>query len=128
MCRLLAVIVFSFLAMLGADAAQAEQRNIQPAEKLVLPTPRQPNAAVQKPKPSEYLTDAAIVAAIIATSIAAYRAGGPGPCGCPSDLDRAGRRCGKRSAHDRAGGWTVYCSAADVTNEMIDTYRRQKGN
>ena len=74
------------------------------------------------------LTDATVVAAIIAASIAAYRAGGPGPCACPSDVDRGGHSCGRRSAHDRAGGWTVYCSVADVSKEMIDAYRRAKGN
>ena len=70
-------------------------------------------------KTKEIVTDAAVIAAIITASIAAYRAGGPGPCGCPDDVDRAGHRCGKRSAHDRPGGWTVHCSAGDVTADMI---------
>lgn len=82
----------------------------------------------KKSKSSGVLTDAAIVAAIIAASIAAYRAGGPGPCACPNDVDRGGRRCGKRSAHDRAGGWTVFCGPADVTKEMVEAYRRSKAN
>jgi hypothetical protein len=74
----------------------------------------------------EILTDAAIVALLIAASIAAYRAGGPGPCGCPEDTDRAGHRCGKRSAHSRGGGWTVYCYASDITSEMIAAYRKSQ--
>ena len=75
----------------------------------------------------EVLTDAAIIAALIAASIAAYRSGGPGPCACPEDRDRAGHRCGKRSAHSRAGGWTVYCYASDISKEMIDVYRKSHG-
>lgn len=57
---------------------------------------------------------AVIAAAIVATSIAAYRASIKGPRACPNDVDRGGRRCGRRSARDRAGGWTVYCYLSDV--------------
>ncbi|MGE3064160.1 MAG: hypothetical protein AB7K67_01120 [Hyphomicrobiaceae bacterium] len=71
--------------------------------------------------------DAAIMAAIIAASIAAYRAGAKGPCACPDDVDRAGRRCGRRSAHSRAGGWTVLCSPSDVTPAMIADWRSKHG-
>ena len=77
---------------------------------------------------SQVMTDAAIIAAIIAPSIAAYRAGGPGPCACPDDTDRIGHRCGKRSAHDRPGGWVVQCSAADVTIEMIKGFRSRSAS
>jgi hypothetical protein len=62
---------------------------------------------------------AAIAVVIIAASITAYRQSGPGPCACPDDTDRAGRRCGKRSARDRAGGWTVYCYPIDVPVALI---------
>jgi hypothetical protein len=62
---------------------------------------------------------AAIAAAIVAASVAAYRAGAKGPCACPDDVDRGGRRCGRRSARDRAGGWTVYCYLSDVPAAMI---------
>lgn len=62
---------------------------------------------------------AAIATTIVLASIAAYRQGGPGPCACPNDTDKAGRRCGKRSARDRAGGWTVYCYLTDVPAAMI---------
>jgi len=104
----------------------------------LLHTPALADQAVAPPTPAaetqnqnrtkEILTDAAIVATLVAASIAAYRAGGPGPCACPDDRDRRGHRCGKRSAHSRAGGWTVYCSARDITAEMISAYRRQHGN
>ena len=88
------------------------------------PPPEQQQAPSGKTK--ETLTDAAIIAALIAASIAAYRAGGPGPCACPEDTDRAGRSCGKRSAHSRAGGWTVHCYASDITADMIKAYRASK--
>jgi hypothetical protein len=58
---------------------------------------------------------AEIVAAIIAQSRSSYR----GNCGCPDDRDRAGRRCGGRSAYSRAGGATVICYERDVTPDMI---------
>lgn len=105
---LAALCVLNFAAPLAAD---------------VLP-PDQSQATAEK---RELLTDAAIIAALIAASIAAYRAGGPGPCACPEDTDRAGHRCGKRSAHSRAGGWTVYCYAGDISKEMIDAYRKSHG-
>jgi hypothetical protein len=71
----------------------------------------------------EVLTDATIIAILIAASQAAYHAGAKGPCGCPDDVDRAGHRCGGRSAHDRAGGWSVLCFPGEITQEMIAKYR-----
>jgi len=68
------------------------------------PAPEAPTNSRTK----EVLTDAAIIAALIAASIAAYRAGGPGPCACPEHTDRAGHRCGRRSAHDKAR-WLGCC-------------------
>ncbi len=74
------------------------------------------------------ITDAEVIAAIIAASRAAYLASGPGPCGCPDDIDRAGRRCGRRSAHDRSGGWDVLCTPHDVTPEMVKSFREGQAN
>jgi hypothetical protein len=91
------------------------------------PAPEAPTNSRTK----EVLTDAAIIAALIAASIAAsiaaYRAGGPGPCACPEDTDRAGHRCGRRSAHDKPGGWDVACYPSDITKEAIDAYRKSQG-
>lgn len=98
--------------LVPAKPAQAEGKRKAPPEK--------------KSKAKEALTDAAIIAALIATSIAAYRSGGPGPCACPDDRDRGGRRCGRRSAHSRAGGWKVLCYPSDVSAAMISAYRKQK--
>lgn len=64
---------------------------------------------------------AAIATTIALASIAIYRREGPGPCACPNDVDRAGHRCGKRSARDRPGGFVVYCYLTDVPAEMIRT-------
>lgn len=41
---------------------------------------------------------------IIQSSISAYR----GNCPCPYNTDRAGRRCGGRSAYSRHGGASPY--------------------
>lgn len=65
-------------------------------------------------------TDAQIRQAIIAESIASYR----GSCPCPYNTDRGGRRCGARSAYSRPGGASPLCYDRDVTQDMIDAYRR----
>lgn len=69
------------------------------------------------------LTDAEIRAALIAESRSAYS----GNCPCPYDTDRAGRRCGKRSAYSRPGGAAPLCYDRDVTKEMVQAYRRRTG-
>jgi hypothetical protein len=33
-----------------------------------------------------------------------------GACACPEDMDRAGQRCGKRSAYARSGGMISVCA------------------
>jgi len=67
------------------------------------------------------LPDAQIRERLIRESIARY----PGNCPCPYNVDRAGRRCGARSAYSKQGGYTPLCFAEDVTSEMIDAFRRQ---
>ena len=56
---------------------------------------------------------------LIQQSIANY----PGNCPCPYSLDRAGRRCGKRSAHSKQGGYAPLCYPEDASKEMIENYR-----
>jgi hypothetical protein len=73
----------------------------------------------QATKPAK--TDEDIKKAIIQESIASYR----GNCPCPYNLDRAGRRCGKRSAYSRPGGSSPICYADDVSQKMVDDYRRR---
>ena len=66
-------------------------------------------------------TDAEVKQAIINESIASYR----GSCPCPYNTDRAGRSCGRRSAYSRPGGATPICYAKDVTQKMVDDYRKR---
>jgi hypothetical protein len=48
-----------------------------------------------------------------------------GNCLCPENRDRAGRRCGRRSAYSRPGGAAPLCYRTDVTPEMIEKYKKQ---
>jgi hypothetical protein len=64
-------------------------------------------------------TDADIKQQIITQSIASYS----GSCPCPYNADRAGRRCGRRSAYSRPRGASPLCYAEDVTQKMVDDYR-----
>jgi hypothetical protein len=76
-------------------------------------------AAAETKQPK--LTDAQIRRILISESRAAY----DGNCPCPYDTDRAGRRCGKRSAYSREGGEAPLCFDHDVTKEMIAEYRKR---
>ena len=66
-------------------------------------------------------TDADIKQAIINESIAKYA----GSCPCPYSTDRGGRRCGGRSAYSRPGGASPLCYPNDVTQKMVDDYRKR---
>jgi len=66
-------------------------------------------------------TDEEIKQAVISESIAGYR----GNCPCPYNTDRAGHRCGARSAYSRPGGASPVCYAKDVTQKMVDDYRKK---
>jgi len=48
-------------------------------------------------------------------------------CPCPYNTDRAGRRCGARSAYSRPGGRSPFCYEQDVTQKMVDDYRNRTG-
>jgi hypothetical protein len=65
-------------------------------------------------------TDAQARQRLIRESITSY----PGSCPCPYNTDRGGRRCGARSAWDRAGGYSPLCFDSDVSKEMIERNRR----
>lgn len=67
--------------------------------------------------------DAEIRQEIIKRSIAAYK----GSCPCPYNVDRAGRTCGARSAYSKAGGASPLCYERDVTQKMVDDYRKETG-
>lgn len=91
------------------------------------PPARKPK--IEKRKPAEQpvvvprveVSDAEIIDRIIAQSIASYS----GNCPCPFNTDRAGRRCGKRSAYSRPGGASPICFVGDVTPDMIAAFRRR---
>ena len=57
---------------------------------------------------------------IIEQSIASYS----GSCPCPYNRDRAGRKCGKRSAYSKPGGYDPVCYSNDVTKKMIEDYKK----
>ena len=65
-------------------------------------------------------SDAQIRRDIVRQSIAAY----PGNCPCPYNTDRAGHRCGGRSAYSRPGGHSPKCFSSDVTDAEV---RRARG-
>jgi len=67
------------------------------------------------------MSDAQIRQKIIQESIDSY----PGNCPCPYNTDRAGRRCGGRSAYNRAGGYAPKCFASDVSAAEVAAYRRR---
>lgn len=64
-------------------------------------------------------TDSEIRQLLIRQSIARYS----GSCPCPYYVDRAGRRCGARSAYSRPGGAAPLCYPEDVTEQMIAAFR-----
>ena len=66
-------------------------------------------------------TDAEIMQEIIKESISSYR----GSCPCPYNVDRAGRRCGARSAYSRPGGASPVCYDKDVTQKMVEDYSKR---
>jgi len=66
-------------------------------------------------------TDAQIKQQIIKESIAAYK----GSCPCPYSTDRAGKNCGGRSAYSKPGGASPICYDKDVTQKMVDDYRKR---
>lgn len=70
---------------------------------------------------AERLSDSQIRERIVAESKASY----PGNCPCPENLDRAGRRCGARSAWSKPGGRTPICYAKEVSEERVRQYRQR---
>ena len=67
-------------------------------------------------------TDAEIKQLLVKESIAAYK----GSCACPYSKDRAGRNCGARSAYSKPGGGAPLCYETDVTQKMVDDFRKNQ--
>ena len=74
-------------------------------------------------KPSAPMTDNQIRGLLMDQSLASYS----GNCPCPYNVDRAGRRYGKRSAYSKPGGASPLCYASDVSPRMVDEYRIKMG-
>lgn len=68
-------------------------------------------------------TDAEIKDLLVQRSIAQYA----GSCPCPFNADRAGRRCGARSAYSRPGGAAPFCYASDISPKMVAEFRTRYG-
>ncbi len=68
------------------------------------------------------LTTGQITQEIIRESIASY----PGNCPCPYNTARNGSSCGRRSAYSRPGGYAPLCYPKDVTDQMVEKYRKQR--
>jgi hypothetical protein len=101
------------VAFQTAKAQRASTPPVQPIEQVTK----------KGPTTKEILTDAAIIAILIAASIAAYKASGR-PCACPYDTTRTGRKCGGLSAWSKPGGAQPFCFPGDVTPGLIEDYRR----
>ncbi len=67
-------------------------------------------ASILLPQTIASAQSASEVQRAIRQSIASYS----GSCPCPYSVDRAGRRCGGRSAYSKPGGAAPLCYAADV--------------
>ncbi|MFC5757952.1 SH3 domain-containing protein [Rhizobium sp. GCM10022189] len=80
-----------------------------------------PQKKTEPPTAAPSIPNSLIVQRIIAESIAMY----PSSCACPYNVDRGGRRCGKRSAYNRGGGYAPLCFPGDVSADMIASFRQQ---
>ena len=69
-----------------------------------------------------HISDQQIKDLIIAESITTYQ----GSCPCPYTANRAGRRCGKTSAYTKPGGASPFCYHRDISEEMIERYKRTR--
>jgi hypothetical protein len=116
--RVIFSAALAVLLMLQPVAVQAQQR--APLGGPVPQTDQAPSTdtAEQRSK----LSDAAVIALVIAASIATYKQL-CGPCACPNDTMKNGRACGGNSAYLRGGGEKPLCSPTDVTSSMIAAYR-----
>lgn len=99
-----------FASLLSDVRPERPQQDAEPA-------PKQKPAARAVPDIPESL----VIQRLIAASIANY----PGSCACPENYDRAGRRCGKRSAWAKGGGYAPLCYASDITPAMISAFRER---
>ncbi|WP_139793249.1 SH3 domain-containing protein [Ensifer aridi] len=96
--------------LLSSDKPQSEPKRDTPASK---------ESSREAPIEAPRISDSVITQRIIAESISGYS----GSCPCPESRDRAGRRCGRRSAYSKPGGAAPLCYPGDVSRAMIDAFR-----
>ena len=112
--------------------AQPENSNRDNTTAELTPAPRntQPPSIEQRPneskreqvkKPVAIIPDDNL---IIAQILQQSRARHSGNCACPDDRDKAGRRCGGRSAYSKPGGYAPLCYTSDVSRAMIEDAKR----
>lgn len=103
-----------------SSSMEAPARVTVPAQHVAPVPPTTASPSKVEPKATSG-TDDAIIQYVLSASRARY----PGNCACPDDRDRAGKRCGGRSAYSRPGGYAPLCYPHDVTPEMIEKARRE---
>ena len=59
---------------------------------------------------------------MIKDSISKYN----GKCACPYQLMSNGRKCGKRSAYSKPGGYSPLCYPKDISDDLINSVKRKK--
>ena len=69
---------------------------------------------------SSALSDAQVRRLVIQESLQSYS----GSCPCPYNTDRAGHRCGARSAFSRPGGASPICYDNQISDEQVRQYRQ----
>jgi hypothetical protein len=100
----------------SAAFAEARSKAVSEGTKIT-----RENASRGVPSGQRAKTDAQMKQEIISQFIASYR----GSCACTFNTDRAGRRCGARSAYGRPGGVSPICYETDITQKMVDDYRKR---
>lgn len=69
------------------------------------------------------LSDAQIRQILIDDSKRGYS----GPCPCPYNTMRNGRACGGNSAYSKPGGASPLCYSQDVSDAIVQGYRKRTG-
>ena len=70
----------------------------------------------------EELTDQQVREILVRQSVSTFS----GICPCPYSTDRAGRRCGSRSAYSKEEAADLLCFPRDVSDYMIERYRERQ--
>ena len=70
------------------------------------------------------ISDATIRKMIIEASLRSYS----GNCPCPYNRASNGSQCGGRSAYSRPGGASPLCYDSDISDAMVNDYRRRLGH